>query len=293
MKKLSVLILGILISCFAHAQIQTRYGFPAFTSLPLTMSLDSAISPMTWVSTPLLSITSNRNNYAQVTNQNLSAGSSASSDFIAYSNLDSTDSQGYMDMGIESSGFAQAPYAVTAANEGYIFMSAPNTGTGNMILATDSTGSANNIIFATNGLASLLNRRMWIFGSGRVSINNSSDNGIDQLQVAGSFSHTQSEKDQSLVVSVPTTGQTLTITINLETLIANPAGTLAALTVTLPTCSVSYNGQIARFSSTQIITTLTVNATAGTVSNAPVTEAAGQGFGFICYGTSTTWFRLY
>lgn len=145
---------------------------------------------MTWVSTPILSFTNNTNNYSQVTCQNLSTGNAASCDFIAYSGTDINDNQGYMDMGINNHLFNQSTYNVALADEGYLFMSAPNAGTGNMILATDSTGTQNSIKFCTNGLTSNSSCRMYVFGTGRISIGNPTDNGIDALQVTGSISAT-------------------------------------------------------------------------------------------------------
>jgi hypothetical protein len=50
-----------------------------------------------------------------------------------------------MDMGMTSASYADTTYTVTVGNEGYVFMSAPSgSGTsGNMVFATDSTGSTN------------------------------------------------------------------------------------------------------------------------------------------------------
>ena len=155
----------------------------------LTLTQNSATTPMTWISIPTLNINNNLNNYSQIAIQNNSAGTSASSDFIAYANNVTTDGSGYVDLGINSSGFTQSTYSVTGANEGYLFMSAPTGSgtTGNLIIATDSTGTSNNLILATNGLASTANKRMVVFGTGRVAIGSMTDNGLNTLQVTGSI----------------------------------------------------------------------------------------------------------
>lgn len=113
------------------------------------------------------------------------------------------------------------------------------------------------------------------------------------LSVPGSTSHTAQEIDASYTYNTPTTGQTVTLATGTETTIIAPAGTLATLTVTLPGCTAGYDGSIARFSSTQSVTALTVNATSGTVVDAPTTLAIGGGAGYLCRGANTSWYRLY
>jgi hypothetical protein len=93
--------------------------------------------------------------YAQVAFRNASDATNASTDFIAYAN-NGTDFAGYIDLGITSSQFGDPEFTITGPNDGYIFMSAPygTTGSGNLVLATNDTGTDNKIIFAAGGLAS-------------------------------------------------------------------------------------------------------------------------------------------
>jgi len=107
------------------------------------------------------------NNYIQNYIWNKSTGVNASADFIAYPD-NGLDTSGWVDMGITSSGFTQAAYAVTAANEGYLFMSAPSGAgkTGNLVIATDSTGTANKIQLATGGFTTKTNVRVEIDSTG-------------------------------------------------------------------------------------------------------------------------------
>jgi hypothetical protein len=93
--------------------------------------------------------------YSQIVFRNASSAAAASTDFIAYAD-NGTDFAGYIDMGITSSGFNDPEFTITGANDGYIFMSAPagTTGSGNLVLATNDTGSENKIIFAAGGLGS-------------------------------------------------------------------------------------------------------------------------------------------
>jgi hypothetical protein len=95
------------------------------------------------------------NDFAQVAFKNTSSNANASTDFIAYTN-NGSDSDGYIDMGITSSNFADPDFTITGKGDGYIFMvgAAGGTDKGNLVLATGDTGAENKIIFAAGGLAS-------------------------------------------------------------------------------------------------------------------------------------------
>lgn len=125
------------------------------------ITINSA-TPLT-TDNPTLQATNSINGYTQMSIQNRHSGANSSADIIAYSDGITADEDGFMDMGFTSSGFADPLYAVTGPHEGYLFASAhAGQGTGNMILATDSTGSANEIAFFTGGFNSLANERLRI-----------------------------------------------------------------------------------------------------------------------------------
>jgi hypothetical protein len=105
---------------------------------------------------PLVQATNSVDNYTQDSVQNKSATANASADVITYpDNVVSTDLTGFMNMGVTSSAYAQAAYSVTGPNEGYLFASAPTGSgkTGNMVIATDATGTGNAIQMYTGGFA--------------------------------------------------------------------------------------------------------------------------------------------
>ena len=110
----------------------------------------------------------NTNAFVQFAMRNHSAGSSASTDLIAYSSNGDNDS-GWIDMGITSENFSDATYGVTGPHDGYIFMSAPvgTTGNGNMFISTSDNGAQNDIVFSTDGFGAG-NVRMRIVGTDRV-----------------------------------------------------------------------------------------------------------------------------
>ncbi len=119
------------------------------------------------------------NGFVQSALHNPSNDAEASTDFIVYCDIGDNDS-GWMDMGITSSGFEAAEFGITSAGDGYIFMSAPDGAGlgGNLVICTDSTGTQNDIIFATNGFTSTTEQGRFVSGEGfRVQGNLVSVNG--------------------------------------------------------------------------------------------------------------------
>jgi len=93
---------------------------------------------------------------------------------------------------------------------------------------------------------------------------------------------------QNYDYQTPTTGFTYTFNAY-NALVMNPAGTLATGTITMPAAPV--DGMTITFSSTKIITTLTVSANTGqTINNAVTTLAAGQSASYVYRAASTAWF---
>jgi hypothetical protein len=96
---------------------------------------------------------------------------------------------------------------------------------------------------------------------------------------------------QSYDYQVPTTGFSYTFAAGVQTLILNPAATLATGTVTMPAAPA--DGMVITFSSTKQITSLTVAANSGqTINNAITLLAAGQSASYIYHAASTAWFSF-
>lgn len=98
--------------------------------------------------------------------------------------------------------------------------------------------------------------------------------------------------------STPLTGTTVTIAAGTRQVIVNPAGTIAALTLTFPAASGLTEGQRLGFCTTQVVTALTTNAGSGTtLSNAPtamlvpVATGAASCVEWIYVASAATWFR--
>ncbi len=94
---------------------------------------------------------------------------------------------------------------------------------------------------------------------------------------------------------VPVTGQTVASVDDSTSQwhLLQPAGTLATLTVVLPISTGLVDGQEVLITSTQIVTTLTVNGNGSTVNGALTTLAAANAFFKLRYNLITTsWFRV-
>jgi hypothetical protein len=92
---------------------------------------------------------------------------------------------------------------------------------------------------------------------------------------------------------IPLTGNTVTAGNTVKNTVLEPAGTLANLTFKMPPNPVDQ--QVVAFSTTQILTILTVSANTGqTMANGmPTAATAGQGFAFIFNKSLSKWFRIY
>lgn len=94
------------------------------------------------------------------------------------------------------------------------------------------------------------------------------------------------------VKTTPTTGSTVTFATTQRQALIVPAGTLATLTVTLPACAAANDGDERNMVFSQIVTALTVGASAGSVIGAPAAAAVGVGQVYHCYGADTTWYKI-
>jgi hypothetical protein len=96
---------------------------------------------------------------------------------------------------------------------------------------------------------------------------------------------------QSYDYQVLTTGFSYTFPAGTQVLIINPAGTLATGTITMP--STPADGMTVRFSSSQIITALTVSANTGqSIVSAVTTLALGGSAQYMYRQSNTTWYRI-
>ena len=123
----------------------------------------------------VLQVTANVAGFSQIFNQNISTDTQASTDYIAANDLGSDDTTNYLDLGINSSQYANVAYGVTQANDGYLYING-----GNIAIGTQSLGS--DVIFFTDNTtaaseAGRIHLKRWILGG--------LDDGYSKLQVTG------------------------------------------------------------------------------------------------------------
>jgi hypothetical protein len=98
------------------------------------------------------------------------------------------------------------------------------------------------------------------------------------------------------IYASPLTGTTVAVTPGTSNVVLSPAGTIAALTITLPAASSLTEGQILRVGSSAVVTALTLTQGTGTsITGGPTAIAAAGGFSLIYHAsnaTNGTWFRL-
>ena len=102
----------------------------------------------------VIQASTNFNGYAQVNHQNINGGANASTDFIATAD-NGTATSGYVDMGINSSGFVGGTgNELNYPLDGYLYVQGTTGTNGNLLLGT---GNAADIVFSTGGFSTTNN----------------------------------------------------------------------------------------------------------------------------------------
>ena len=201
--------------------------------------------PVGGLTNPIAAFVQSSPNYIQAYIHNNNSGANASSDFVMYPD-NGSDSAGWGDIGVNSSGFADSAYAVTGPNETYLFASGTAGKTGNLVYATDSTGTTN--------------AHQWYVG------------GFTQAKSAWKMQLTSSGLQLSTALSIANggTGQT-TANAALNALLPSQTGNVNYYLKTDGT-----NTSWAAVSGTGTVTSVSVtsgNGLAGTVTNPTTTPA--------------------
>ena len=160
---------------------------------------------------PIIGSTGSANGYIQSYIYNVSNSASSSADFVAYPN-NGADTSGWVDVGITSQTYSDATYSVTGPNESYVFGSAPtgSSTTGNLVYATDSTGTTNAHQFYVGGFnqaksawrVQITSTQLQAKGSLQLQGSSSGSVGLQAAAAAGSTTYTLPSADG-------TTGQVL------------------------------------------------------------------------------------
>jgi hypothetical protein len=122
---------------------------------PLTIGTGSGT-----LTTPLVQATGSANSFLQLNAQNLSGGNNASTDLVL-ARSDGTDTDGYIDMGINSNTYSQPAYSIMSPKSGYLYVNGGDL--------TIGTQTAHNILFHT-GNTTNASERMRIDANGNMAI---------------------------------------------------------------------------------------------------------------------------
>ena len=123
------------------AGISGNLHLPSTAQLHIGADLVALVFP-----NALVTLDSNVNTYQQVVMQNISNGTSASSDFVAVADT-GTDSTNYVDVGINSSTYSDVNYTIGTGLDSYAYSNG-----GNFLFGTQTPGKS--IIFHTSGTLS-------------------------------------------------------------------------------------------------------------------------------------------
>ena len=175
-----------------------------------------ATTPLSGATNPITAFTGSTNGYVQTYILNGNSGISASADLVAYAD-NSTDSHGWADMGFTSSTYADSTYTVTGKNEAYLFGSAPSGAgaTGNLVYATDSTGSANAHQFYVGGFTQA--KSAWkaqVDSTGLKATQVNATNGFIVNSMTVSANYTVATGDSAMSVGPMTIASGVSVTVS-------------------------------------------------------------------------------
>ncbi len=237
----------------------------------LNIVLNNAVG--TTLTNPLEQATNDTNGFTQTAVQNKNAGTASSADLIAYPNNNTNDLTGFADMGITSSGFTDAAYTVTGQNEAYLFGSAPSgaSKSGSLVLATDSTGTNNNLDFYVGGFNKVKTAfSMRILGS----------NGMLQM----------GEGTSQLAKSIVANGATTTYTVPAKKSYIYLTTTAVSLAFTLPAGAAAIDGLLLTVVTDIGVASVTWASTGTTFVGAPAASLANTPIRMIYHHATLKWY---
>lgn len=127
------------------------------------------------------------------------------------------------------------------------------------------------------------------YGGSTSALTTAQTNGTVKLATTPDASDVESRRG-TVLYDAPLTGVTRDLEDDVETYICKPAGTIAAHTINMPVNP--YDGQELTFTTTQIITSLTM-AAAGKTLQAGLAAGTANGFAKWRYrAADTTWYRV-
>ena len=220
----------------------------------------------------VLQNSTNFNGYAQVNHQNISNGTAASTDYVATADT-GTAGAGYIDMGINSSGFVGgAGNELNYALDGYLYVTGTTSSNGNLLIGTSSQ---TDVVIATAGFGTVNQQARFKNNVGLIIYQTTSSTNTTSgaLQVAGGAGiqgavYAGSVYDNGTrVVSTSSGAGNLSISSGAVTLPATgPGATTVGSATSIPVITTDAYGRVVGLTSSSISTSFTLNGTTGTAS---------------------------
>ena len=195
----------------------------------------------------------NNNGYNQTVLQNHSSGTQASADFVAVNDI-GNDSNNYIDLGINSSTYANSDYSITGPNDGYLYING-----GDLALGTQTTGKG--LKFFAGGMTSAANigaanSSGWFLNN--LTVTNTIVGTANNTAFVGSVSAANVVSNaqlQSNLASYQTTAglsaNVATLAANSATYLGNSSGTLANIASWISgNAATAYSNAVSNFSGT-------------------------------------------
>lgn len=284
---------GVAGSLLGHASSNGNWGFHGFIEVGVGSMIAGATNP-------LIAASASSSNYVQGYIHNDQNGTSSSADLTCYPN-NGVDASGWIDMGITSQTYADTTYTCTGPNEGYLFMSAPSgsSTTGNLVYATDSTGSQNYHKWYTGGFTQTSTAwKMQLRGTAldlAVPLNSTVATGTAPFTVASTT--------QVANLNAATAGTATTATNATNVAITGATSTNASFYPTFVAANSTSNqgldttGSFSINPSTGLVSAQSLSLAAGTTSQAPLDFVAGTNLttaaaGAMEYDGNTPYFSI-
>jgi len=170
----------------------------------------------------------NINGYNQIVQKNHSSGTQASADFVAVNDI-GTDSNNYIDLGINSSNYANNDYSITGPNDGYLYING-----GDLAIGTQTTNKQLKFFVggttANNKIASA-NTSGWFLDN--LTVTNTIIGTANNVVFVGSIAAANVVSNAQLSANLANYQTTAGLSANVSLLTANAAGYLGNSSGTL------------------------------------------------------------
>jgi len=214
----------------------------------------------------------NINSYNQIVEKNHNSGTQASADFVAVNDI-GTDSNNYIDLGINSSNYANNDYSIVGPNDGYLYING-----GDLAIGTQTTNKQLKFFVggttANNKIASA-NTSGWFLDN--LTVTNTIIGTANNVAFVGSIAAANVVSNAQLSANLANYQTTAGLSANVSLLTANAAGYLGNSSGTLANiaswisgnAATAYSNAVSSFSGTyQTTAGLAANVATLTSNNA-------------------------